>query len=261
MTSPTDHIATLAQADLLFFLAHVFTVDRGVADARTADVSTLELVQLIKRTGFADAGAIARDAAAWMAAQAECSATANADEHHRLFEGATVCPLNETAYVRRDKGAIIGDLCGFYRAFGWTPRNHIGEKPDHLVFELQFLAVLLTMLAQTQLRGSQEQRELTLDAIRKFGGDHFGDWLPVMVDHLANATQLDVYRALAALLRGVWDEVVAYHSIPVTPTEMIDDVPAIPTLARGDDPESDSPYEPCGFESAPGLVQLQHPPT
>ena len=185
------------------------------------------------------------------------SVAALSDEYHRLFEGAMVCPLNETAYVRRDKGAIIGDMCGFYRAFGWPPRTGTGEKPDHLVHELQFEGVLLTMLAQAQHLGDSERMEIVGDALRKFGGDHLGDWLPIVVDNILEQTRSELFRSLAGILRRAWDATVKEHSIPVTIPEELLPPPSIPTLGPDDDALVDSPYEACGFETAPGLVQIR----
>ncbi len=68
-------------------------------------------------------------------------------EWNRLFEGTVICPINETAYVRRDKGMIISDICGFYNAFGFEPDQHSAEKADHLSCELEYVALLLVMMA------------------------------------------------------------------------------------------------------------------
>ena len=50
-------------------------------------------------------------------------------EHNRLFEGGVTCPPNETAYVRRDKGVILADINGFYRAFGFEPAEDAARNP------------------------------------------------------------------------------------------------------------------------------------
>ncbi len=252
-----SHLPTLAQADLVFLLGHGFASPVDQANWQLGDVSATEIRHLIVQTGWNESDDIAAEANAWIALLADLSVAAHSDEYHRLFEGAIVCPLNETAYVRRDKGAIIGDLCGFYRAFGWQPRIGTGEKPDHIVVELQFLAVLLTMLAQAQHQGDSEHIDLTLDAIRKLGSDHLGDWLPTLADNLEATTHVDSFRRLAFLLRRVWNALVEQFAIAVTPPDDIQSAPVIPTLSRGDDLEGDSPYEPCGFETAPGLVQIQ----
>ena len=84
--------------------------------------------------------------------------------------------------------------------------------------------------------------------------------------YLANSDSI-LARKLRKLIRGYWlrveacqgwwNALVAYYAIPVTPPDDIQQLAAIRTLSRGDDLEGDSPYEPCGFDSAPGLVQIQ----
>jgi TorA maturation chaperone TorD len=225
------------------------------------DITTPDLQRLAENSGLPQSKEFADSLCEWIIALHEVSLSAQSDEYHRLFEGAMVCPLNETAYIRRDKGVIIGDICGFYSAFGWDPLKQRGEKPDHLVTELQFLGVLLTMLAQVQFEDDNNRSQIVMDGLRKFGSDHLGDWLPVVADNVAEKTRSPSYRALSQALKLFWSALVADREIPVTPPEAIAPIPSIPTLAPADEDLVDSPYEPCGFESAPGLVQLRNAPT
>jgi TorA maturation chaperone TorD len=151
------------------------------------------------------------------------------DEYHRLFEGATACPPNETAYIRRDKGAIIADINGFYLAFGFTSRPDSGEKPDHILAQLEFVAMLLVMTAAAMRENDPEKQHVTRRALASFADAHLGDWLPSFCHRLLTTTTLDFYAAAAAALRHLWDALGAAHQLPQ---------PATPDLAPQGEPES-----------------------
>ncbi|MCC7407166.1 MAG: molecular chaperone TorD family protein [Phycisphaeraceae bacterium] len=164
------------------------------------------------------------------------------DEHYRLFEGAMLCPLNQTAYVRRDKGAILGDLCGFYSAFGFAASRNTGEKPDHLLTELEFLAILLVMLA----RATGESRLITRKAIGSLAEDHLCDWIAGAWERLALVTSLPYYAAVADLFREIWTHLAGQLDLP--PAQA-----TAPDLAAS---EPEDPYE-CGMAPPGGSVQMQ----
>lgn len=165
-------------------------------------------------------------------------------EYHRLFEGAMLCPLNQTAYVRRDKGAVIGDLCGFYHAFGFAPAANIGEKPDYLLTEIEFLALLLVMLSQAQ----GESRDITRQAITALAQDHLCDWLAAAWERLALVTSLPYYVSVAEVLCLTWEHVSLTLGLP----------PTQPAIEPEVQPEE--PYE-CGMSpSAPAELQIRATP-
>lgn len=116
-----------------------------------------------------------------------------------LFDGAAPCPINETAYIRRDKGAIIADIAGFYNAFGFEGRQ-IGEKIDHLVVELEFVAILLIMMDQAQKQSNSDGFEVTFEALDHFLGDHLCDWLLLFCERLIATSLLPIHHACANLL-------------------------------------------------------------
>jgi TorA maturation chaperone TorD len=144
------------------------------------------------------------------------------DEYHRLFEGAMVCPLNETAYIRRDKGAILGDLAGYYRAFGWATTGHGGEKADHLLTELEFAAMLLSMEARAEVEQRRPEAEVTRDALASFASDHLNDWLAVVCERICASTVLPLYADTAKAIALLWQASVELHGWPViqSPTAM-----------------------------------------
>ena len=210
-TRPTT-TERLAQADLLLWIA------RGLAppvDAPPAEwvLDERELAELARGSGLAARAGTAllqRVAASVRATTVE----RRRGEHARLFEAGQVCPPNETAYVRRDKGAIIADIAGFYRAFGFTIAPGPGEKNDHVVAELQFAALLLVLAAGAQGRGESGNEQVTARALASVAEDHLDAWLEAFCERLGATTELPVYAGLADLLRRSWELVVESNALP-----------------------------------------------
>jgi len=157
-----------------------------------------------------------------------------------LFDGSIHCPVNEAAFIRRDKGAIIGDVCGFYRAFGWTTIEDSGERPDHLLVELEFCAMLMVMAARAK---TVKHRKITETALADFARHHLNDWLDLFCEQLKLTTTYPLFVKSADLLAHVWPALIVWHDW------IVDPVP-VNTVGIGADPEN--PYE-CG---APGLVSI-----
>jgi len=133
------------------------------------------------------------------------------EEYHRLFEGSVACPINESGFVRRDKGAVLSDIAGFYRAFGFSISQKTGEKADHLIGELEFVAILLIMLAMAK---EPEKTRTTYEALSAFSFDHLDEWLPSFCDRLTQTTVLPIYQQLAQLLQSTWSGIVATNHLP-----------------------------------------------
>jgi TorA maturation chaperone TorD len=162
------------------------------------------------------------------------------DEYCRLFDGSQACPLNQASYIRRDKGTILGDLAGFYAAFGWKNNPANGERPDHLVTQIEFIGMLLAMSAQTH---DDQQREVVHAAMAEFAKLHMHDWLPSVCKQMTESTQLAYFGALAQWLMVLWVQLTLEHDWSLDGVEQAIHAPNI-------DPED--PYE-CG---APDLVNI-----
>lgn len=162
------------------------------------------------------------------------------DEYWRLFDGPTLCPINQASYDRRDKGTILGDLAGFYRAFGWNPTPNSGERPDHLRCQLEFLAVLLAMASQAE---TDEANQVMSDGLLQFARIHMQDWVPSFSWQLCEVTRLPVFGAMGTWVVMLWDGLMAYHQWSTEQTQRATIKP---------ERDGENPYE-CG---AHGLVQL-----
>lgn len=232
-------VQRLAQADLVLFAADLFRSPdggpRSFDDFQRADVDLL-----IDATGLRGRAALADQL--WRALQAaqSCELDEWSGCHRLLFDGSIACPVNEASYVRRDKGAILGDVCGFYRAFGFNVNEQSGERADHLLAELEFAALLLVMSAEAS---DAEQKEIADRALADFTRQHLSDWLPAFCEQLAKATTFPLFLESARLLALVWTALVDWHEWEIDP----------PTTAAGFTDEPENPYE-CG---APDLVQLR----
>jgi TorA maturation chaperone TorD len=192
-TMSIDETRRLSHADLLLLIADLLREP-------TEELPWHQLPQLLA-IAVTDAPGLRE---AWEQLRAQAEATDPqvwSVEHHRLFEGAMACPANQTAYVRRDKGVVIGDLCGFYSAFHLAPTPQSGEKPDHLVTQLEFLSLLLVM---TVGEVEAEARRIAADAARSFADDHMAPWLGMFSSHLRRTTALPLYHALAEVIDRTW---------------------------------------------------------
>lgn len=233
-------VERLAQADLVLFAADLFRSpdreSRSFDDLQRTNVDTL-----IDATGLRDGEDLADQM--WRVVQAAQSCDVNdwSGCYRLLFDGLIACPVNEASYIRRDKGAILGDVCGFYRAFGFNVNAESGERADHLIAELEFVALLLVMSANA---GDAEQIEIADRALADFTQLHLSDWLPLFCEQLAIATTFPVFLESARLLALVWTAFIDKHEWRVDP-------PTAAAAGFTDEPEN--PYE-CG---APDLVQLR----
>lgn len=234
MTS--SRIALLAQADLLLFLAEAFREPSEGLNERFLNTD-FDSRALVFRAG--GDGAVR---APFDAVRAELKGFDRrrwSEEFTLLFDGHVECPINEAGFVRRDKGAILGDIAGFYHAFGFRLADDCTERVDHLVCELEFVAMLLVLLAQAEESGHAEKAAITRDALRAFAFAHPGEWLPAFCVRLKESASLPYYRHLAALLEGVWTLATRQNELSV---------PDKPNLADTRE-EDGTPYE-CDMAEA-----------
>ncbi len=129
-------------------------------------------------------------------------------EYTRLFAGPQKCvSLIESSYkawttdpacrllFAREKGLLMGDsalhMAALFQSAGLETPEEFGACPDHLVLELEFLAVLY---------GAATDR-----GVKQFMHDHL-DWIPEMKEKLMECEPHPFYRtageALDTFLRG-----------------------------------------------------------
>ncbi|MFQ6017082.1 MAG: molecular chaperone [Kiloniellaceae bacterium] len=215
----TGNVALLAQADLLFLLARLFCPPtpqgRAGFDAAGFDSAGSNCAELVARAGLGRRDNLTAALAGLHEQALGLDLSEWAAEYNRVFECAVPCPINESGFVRRDKGAILGDIAGFYRAFGFELADGAAEKVDHLVCELEFVAMLLVLLAKARDEGNRAGAEVSRDALRAFAFDHIGEWLPAFCDRLQETTSLSFYQRAAAVLSEVWNGICRDNRLPV----------------------------------------------
>lgn len=137
---------------------------------------------------LATAAATALQAAA-LAALAAGEATRTSDLV--TWDGAaTGLDLCECAYVRRDRGTLLGDIAGFYKAFGVVQAG-LDRRPDQLSSELEFLGLLLLLSVRAEEEGNMEALGITVEAAADFWLDHLSPWcaLPAARAHILPAPE------------------------------------------------------------------------
>lgn len=123
-------------------------------------------------------------------------------EYHRVFTHSTAadCPAYESAYTARhlfQQAQAMGDVAGFYRAFGFQASADNRERVDHIGVELEFMHLLAYKEAYALVHHGRGKVRLCRRAQRRFWGDHLGRWLPLFAALLAGRAGDGFYGRLA----------------------------------------------------------------
>jgi len=246
MGSTIRNVAPFARADLLLLVGRIFAAPKAGAVAGAAGVEDWphadELRGLIAAADLSMADRDGVDAALQAAIEAVRLSGPETlrSERDRLFEGSVICPVNESVFVRRDKGAILADIAAFHQAFGLRLSPSAGEKADHIVAELELLALLLVMSGKAAAEGYLVEAETALNAAHAFATDHLSEWLPAFCRHVMVQYGLPLFPLAAAALQAVWSAVATVQGWPAGVG------PEVDGAVHGD---SGSPYE-CDMATA-----------
>ncbi len=139
-------------------------------------------------------------------ADVERSSTADkqqlAGQWVRWFDLGRVAPY-EGSNIATTLGGItprLADVAGFYRAFGVTVT---GDRPDHVVAQLEFLALTLLSEAEATEQGNRERAEIVADATRSFLRDHIGVWIDAWAARVGEIEDLAPWFPYAAAAAGL----------------------------------------------------------
>lgn len=167
--------AAAQEGEALLLSARIFALCSRLMceDAAEADLEPIaaELREALSRAGREDL--------------AEEVQTAGISRASRVLRG-DISPY-ETGYEPRPgapggKTFQLADIAGFYRAFGFEVK---GERPDHIVPELEFMALLLAKEAYATLSGEDAGAEVCRKARESFLSEHLLVWLPQLGQKLA----------------------------------------------------------------------------
>lgn len=214
---------SLARADAYRVLATLFhdPDDPSAADAPEPDVAALR--------GVSRALSVSLAHGQWQALGRLAHRVTRAREHRRVFGHVVAhgCPPYETEYGRRHlfgQSQELGDLRGFYAAFGLRPRRG-AERPDHVTTELEFLALLELKAAIARATGDRRRTAVCEDAAARFLADHPGRWLPALagrVEARARGSGLAAATALAAAVVAAHARSVGARPVILSPDDLIE---------------------------------------
>lgn len=106
--------------------------------------------------------------------------------------------LNEKDHVEIERSQLWEELLRFYDHFGLDfSTERVGEFPDHLVAELDFVHYLAFLEAGTEADGDDFAR-----ARQDFLARHLAAWVPSLADKLSKADPASPYTAFSGLLRA-----------------------------------------------------------
>lgn len=135
----------------------------------------------------------------------------------RWFDLGRVAPY-EGSNVAESAGGVtprLADVAGFYRAFGMAVS---GDRPDHVVAELEFLALVLVVEADAIEQRDAVRAETAAGAARAFLRDHLGTWIDIWAARVGEVPDLapwfPIAAAAAELVRA---EAAERNVIPVRP--------------------------------------------
>ncbi|MEM4311955.1 MAG: molecular chaperone TorD family protein [Nitrososphaerales archaeon] len=122
------------------------------------------------------------------------------EEYVKLFERG-LAPPYESNYTCKENShqKLIeeADISGFYRAFGMKPK---GELPDHLVAELEFIALLYTKESYALLMKDHLNASICQEARVKFLVEHLSKWIEEFKSKVIQHTNKALYRRLLELI-------------------------------------------------------------
>lgn len=120
----------------------------------------------------------------------------------RWFDQGRVAPY-ECSNTPASAGGItprLADIAGFYRAFGLGVS---GDRPDHVVAELEFASVVSLAEASARSDSDGEAAEVCASAARSFLRDHLGRWLQAWAVRVAATDALAPWAPWAAVAADV----------------------------------------------------------
>ena len=159
-------------------------------------------------------------------------------EHRRVFSNVITldCPPYETLFGNDHVFAqshTMGDIAGFYKAFGVELSKDIHERLDHLSVELEFMHFLAYKESYALCHDGPEKTQIVTDAQSKFVKNHIGRWVPLFSKMLAKKADSGLYRYVADLCAAWMDFETAYLNVTPQPYSETDYRPATFSAPEG----------------------------
>ncbi|MBI3989645.1 MAG: molecular chaperone TorD family protein [candidate division NC10 bacterium] len=133
------------------------------------------------------------------------------EEYRRIFGHliSQECPPYEAEYQCShifQQAQSLGDIAGFYRAFGLEVSDQAKDRLDHIAVELEFMSFLAYKEAYALAHHGEEAADLCREAQQKFFHEHLGRWAPLFFKLLGRKAQEGFYQQLASFAEGFLDE-------------------------------------------------------
>ena len=152
-------------------------------------------------------------------------------EHRRVFTNVITldCPPYETLFGNDHVFAqshVMGDIAGFYKAFGVELSKDVHERLDHLSVELEFMHFLTYKESYSRCHDGMDKTDIVVDAQKKFIRNHIGRWVPLFCRMLAKKSDDGLFKLIADCMSEWMDFEVAFLGVPVQPYSETDYRPA-----------------------------------
>jgi len=148
-------------------------------------------------------------------------------EHRRVFSNVITldCPPYETLFGNDHVFAqshVMGDISGFYKAFGVELSKDIHERLDHLSVEFEFMHFLAYKESYSLCHDGPEKTQIVVDAQKKFVKNHIGRWVPLFCRMLTKKADSGLFKLVADMTADWMDFETAFLSVipqPYTETD------------------------------------------
>ena len=153
------------------------------------------------------------------------------DDHRRVFSNVISldCPPYETLFGNDHvfgQSYTMGDIAGYYNAFGLQLSQDIHERLDHLSVELEFIHYLAYKESYALLHDGKEKLQTVVDAEKKFVKEHLGRWVPLFAGMLRKKADYGFYKILADFTADWIAFEIAYLGVSPQPYSETDYRPA-----------------------------------
>ena len=159
-------------------------------------------------------------------------------EHRRVFSNVITldCPPYETLFGNDHvfvQAHVMGDIAGFYKAFGLELSRDIHERLDHLSVELKFMHFLAYKESYALCHDSADKTQIVVDAQKKFLKNHIGRWVPLFSRMLVKKADTGFFRYLAEFTADCMDFDALYLGVVPQPYSETDYRPATFNVPEG----------------------------
>jgi TorA maturation chaperone TorD len=153
-------------------------------------------------------------------------------EHRRVFSNVITldCPPYETLFGNDHvfgQSQVMGDIAGFYKAFGVELSRDVHERLDHLSVELEFMHFLAYKESYARCHDGSDKVQIVVDAQKKFVKDHIGRWVPLFAKMLVRKADSGLFKLVADFLNDWMEFEAAYLAVNPQPYSEADYRPAM----------------------------------